>query len=111
MRMDAHDIAFEYVTVLDEPMIFTCLRVDPKTIPEGLYHYEVRHDDEGWGDPVQIAEWVMVNHWGTLISATPIKLTPNLQGTNSYRNIDPEEDWHYEGNSITLDEYINKYIA
>ena len=49
-------------------MLFTCLRVDRDTVPQGMYMYEVRHDDDQQGEPVQIANWIMVNHWGTLIS-------------------------------------------
>ena len=59
---------FEDVTVLGHPMLFTCLRVDRDTVPQGMYMYEVRHDDDQQGEPVQIANWIMVNHWGTLLS-------------------------------------------
>lgn len=65
---------FEDVTVLGHPMLFTCLRVDRDTVPQGMYMYEVRHDDDQQGEPVQIANWIMVNHWGTLISNRPHSL-------------------------------------
>ena len=52
MRVNAMTEQFEDVTVLGHPMIFTCLRVDRDTVPEGLYMYEVRHDDDQQGDPV-----------------------------------------------------------
>lgn len=71
---------FEDVTVLGHPMLFTCLRVDRDTIPQGMYMYEVRHDDDQQGEPVQIANWIMVNHWGTLISNRPIRLEPRPVG-------------------------------
>mgnify|MGYP000116842500 CR=1 FL=1 len=71
MRVNAMTEQFEDVTVLGHPMIFTCLRVDRDTVPEGLYMYEVRHDDDQQGDPVQIGNWIMVNHWGTIISNKP----------------------------------------
>ena len=51
MRVNAMTEQFEDVTVLGHPMIFTCLRVDRDTVPEGLYMYEVRHDDDQQGDP------------------------------------------------------------
>ena len=38
---------FEDVTVLGHPMLFTCLRVDRDTVPQGMYMYEVRHDRMG----------------------------------------------------------------
>lgn len=98
---------FEDVTVLGHPMLFTCLRVDRDTVPQGMYMYEVRHDDDQQGEPVQIANWIMVNHWGTLISNRPIRLEPRPDGRNAYRDIDPENDWNYEG-TLTK-ELVEKY--
>lgn len=106
MRVNAMTERFENVTVFGIPMLFTCLRVDRSTVPDGLYVYEVRHDDDQQGDPVQIANWIMVNHWGTLISNKHICLQPNSYNTNAYRDIDPENDWNYEGFESTVQEYI-----
>lgn len=99
---------FEDVTVLGHPMLFTCLRVDRDTVPQGMYMYEVRHDDDQQGEPVQIANWIVVNHWGTLISNRPIRLEPRPDGRNAYRDIDPENDWNYEGTLTTVKEYMEK---
>ena len=104
MRVSAMTEKFEDVTVLGHPMLFTCARVDRDTVPEGLYMYEVRHDDDQQGDPVQIANWIMVNHWGTLITNKPIRLEPSERINNAYRDIDPEEDWNYEGSTPTAKE-------
>ena len=109
MRVNAMTEQFEDVTVLGHPMIFTCLRVDRDTVPEGLYMYEVRHDDNQQGDPVQIGNWIMVNHWGTIISNQPIRLEPSPNRNNAYRDIDPEEDWNYEGTVTTVKEYMEKH--
>ena len=70
--------------------------------------YEVRHDDDQQGNPVQIANWIMVNHWGTLITNKPIRLEPSERINNAYRDIDPEEDWNYEGSVATVKEYMEK---
>ena len=104
--VDVMEETFENVTVLGHPMLFTCLRVDRKTVPEGLFLYEVRHDDDHQGEPVQIANWVMVNHWGTLISDRKIALEPNISGNNAYRDIDPENDWNYEGTTAKVQDYM-----
>lgn len=109
MRVNAMTEQFEDVTVLGHPMIFTCLRVDRDTVPEGLYMYEVRHDDNQQGDPVQIGNWIMVNHWGTIISNQPIRLEPSPNRNNAYRDIDPEEDWNYEGTVTMVKEYMEKH--
>ena len=73
-RVDAKETCWEKVEVLGREGLFTCLRVDRNTVPEGWYMYEVRHDDECRGEPVEIALWVMVNHWGTLLVKEPFDL-------------------------------------
>ena len=108
-RQDAMKEVFEEVTVLDKPMLFTCQRIDRATVPKGLYLYEVRHDDDMRCDPVQIANWIMVNHWGTLISNEPLKLTPSKTVNNAYLDIDPEKDWNYEGVEATISEYMERH--
>ena len=71
--------------------------------------YEVRHDDDQQGEPVQIGNWIMVNHWGTIISNKPLRLEPSPNRNNAYRDIDPEEDWNYEGTVTTVKEYMEKH--
>ena len=110
MSVDARKERFELVEVFDRPMLFTCLRVDRNTVPKGLYLYEVRNDDDQCGIPVEIGRWIMVNHWGTLLSATPIKLEPNRYNNNAYRHIDPENDWNYTGELCSAREYMDKYL-
>ena len=109
IKVDAQKEIFEEVTVLDKPMLFTCARVDRSTVPKGMYLYEVRHDDEMRGDPCQIANWIMVNHWRTLISNERIPFERSPHTNNAYRDIDPEKDWNYEGADSTLQEYMEKH--
>ena len=59
---------FEEITVLGKPALFHDMRIDRETVPKGLYLYEVRGDDDGGGDPVQIAKGIMVNHFGSIIT-------------------------------------------
>lgn len=109
MRLNAIEEKYEIVTVLDKPMLFTCLRIDRKTVPKGLYMYEVRHDDECQGIPCQIANWIMVNHLGTLITNEPIDLNDKASN-NAYLNI-TEDDFNYEGIECTIEEYIEQYSS
>ena len=107
--IDARKESFEEVTVLGVPMLFTAMHVDKSTVPKGLYLYEVRHDDEGHGEPVQLGNWILVNHWGTLISSQPVKLTQVPYRYNAYRDIDPKKDWKYEGVETTLRDYMKRH--
>lgn len=110
MRVNAMEETYENVTVLNHPMLFTCLRVDRSTVPDGYFMYEVRHDDDQQGEPVQIGRSILVNHWGTLISNRPIRLeSSSINAYIGYRDIDPEEDWNYEGSLMDISEYVKSY--
>lgn len=107
--LDAGTAKFEVVTVLEQSMLFTCCRVDRTTVPKGLHLYEVRHDNDMQGDPVEISDRILVNHWGTPLTTTPIKLNRHPQLHRSFREIDPEQDWNYEGYELTAEQYLEKY--
>lgn len=108
-RLDAMKEVFEEVTVLGKPMLFIPCRIERSTVPHGLYMYEVRYDDDGRGDPVQIGKWVRVNHWGTLISSSPIRLDSYKTENNAFRDIDPQKDWEYGDMSATVKEYMERH--
>ena len=55
-----------------------------------LHAYDVRHDDECRGIPCEIAPFVIVNHWGTIILAEPLELPDDGR-----RYIDEDTDWDY----------------
>ena len=54
-------------------VLFTFNRIDPTTIPDGLYVYDIRHDDDSLGDPVTIEARVLVNRYGSVITTKPIR--------------------------------------
>ena len=74
----------------------------------------VRHDDECRGIPCEIAPFVMVNHWGTIILAEPLELPDGGR-----RYINEDTDWNYapfggtEKNQkpcVTAEEFIKTYV-
>ena len=67
MRYQANELRYEQVTVLEKEAIFTELRVLRDSVPQGFSCYEVRHDDECQGNPVEIAKGILVNFYGTLL--------------------------------------------
>lgn len=104
-RYNAMDEQYEEIKVLGKPALFHGMRIDRSTVPRGLYLYEVRHDDDDFGNPVQIARGIMVNHFGSIITHEPIKLPPD-----GHLNIDPEKDWDYAGGDCrTVKEFMEKY--
>lgn len=104
-RYHVMEETYSEIRVLGKPALFHDLRIDRSTVPRGLYLYEVRSDDDGRGDPVQIAKGIMVNHWGTILTREPIKLP-----ADGYLDIDPEKDWDYAGGDCcTVQEFMKKY--
>ena len=90
MTFNAMTEHYEEITVCGKPALFTSIRIKRDTIPDGLYVYDVRHDDECQGIPCEIAPFVMVNHWGTIILAEPLDLPDDGR-----RYIDEDTDWNY----------------
>lgn len=48
-RYNAMEEIFTEIEVLGKPALFHDMRIDRNTVPKGLYLYEIRHDDKGWG--------------------------------------------------------------
>lgn len=99
-RINAKDTTWVKVEVLGKEGLFTDERVDRNTIPNGWYFYEIRHDDDSWGDPIEIALGILVNFYGTFITKEPLKLIPSDITSNAYLDIDPEKDWKYLGEDM-----------
>lgn len=100
MAENANEINFESLEILGQTALFTCLRIDRKSVPDELYAYDLRHDDECQGNICEIKPFVMVNHWGTILCKEPIEMSDN-----GCRFVD-ENDYSYLGDSITLDEFM-----
>ena len=98
--INAYDADYERFEVLGHDALFTSLRIDRKTLPEGLYAYNLRDCDDCTGDPCQLKNYVLVNHWGTVIVREPIDGAEN--GVDLDRN-----DYNYLGEDMTLDEFTN----
>ena len=69
MRYQANELRYEQVTVLEKEAIFTELRVLRDSVPKGFSCYEIRHDDECQGNPVEIAKGILVNFLWNLIGS------------------------------------------
>ena len=106
MLHNAAEERYERVVVLGKECLFTCLRIDRTTVPEGLYVYDVRHDDECQGDVCEIKPHVLVNHWGTIICLDPIEMSDMKEYGEKYacRFIE-QDDFNYTGAMTTLDNY------
>ena len=94
MTFNAMTEHYEEITVCGKPALFTSIRIKRDTVPDGLYAYDVRHDDECRGIPCEIAPFVMVNHWGTIILAEPLELPDDgVVGVSSLSAVSRPSYW------------------
>ena len=106
---NALKLVFNEVEILKRPMLFTPYRIDRRTVPKGLYMYEVRRDDIPTRFSCQIAIWIAFDFWGTLISNRPLPLTSDKTPDNPYLNIEYGLNWDYTGQDYTLQEYMETH--
>lgn len=97
--VDARKETFELAMLDEYPVLFTNARVDRKTVPEDLFCYDVRHDDEDQGIVCEVKPYVVVNHWGTILSKAEIP----MEEDGSYY---PNEDMNYLGEISTVEKYL-----
>lgn len=66
---------FEPVNLFGHIVMVTDSRIKRESLPEGYYAYEVRHSDSDWGEPVEIANDITCNFFGTIVTD---KELPNM---------------------------------
>lgn len=100
---DAMKENFDLVTLLGQPMLFSSLRIDRNTLPEGLHGYDLRDSDDCDGTACEIKPYVLVNHFGTVICKKPVEL--NADGWREL-NDDGGDSLNFIGGSFTVDEFL-----
>lgn len=102
--MKAQEERYELVTVLGYPALFTSMRIDRDSVPEGLHHYEIRHEDDNGMAAAQIGRGIMVNHMGTLLMRSELSMD-----AHGYLDIE-DTDLVFTNSGIReLDEYMPRY--
>lgn len=94
---DATKEGFLLAEIDSRLVLFTNMRLDRDTVPEGISCYDVRDSDNLDGSMAELKPFVMVNHWGTILSREPFPLDEH----GSYY----PEDWGYLDKSMSLAEF------
>ena len=68
MFIDARKETFDLIQLDGVTCLFTNLRVKRETVPNGLYCYDIRDSDDLDGSFAEVNDFVLVNHWGTILS-------------------------------------------
>ena len=99
---DARKETFDHIELFDAPAMFTDLRIDRSTVPEGLFCYDVRGTGDDPGALNAIEPFVFVNHSGTIIGVEDYMLE---KGQAKYI----ATHINFLGSEITLDEFCAKH--
>ena len=102
-RHDADRLTYDEVTIFGVPALFTDLRVDRSTVPDGVYRYEVRYSDEYGGEPVELARGIIVDFFGTVLTREPIQLP--ISGGLELN----DGDLNFESGCFSLAEFQQEY--
>ena len=104
--MDAIDVnssQLQEVEIKGHYGVFTELRVDKSTLPEGVNCYELRHgDDDSY--PVTLKEDVRVNYFGAVLMTDKMEL-----GKEGYVGLS-YDDFGFTGEELTMLEYRANYL-
>lgn len=93
-RINVMEEELEVVEVLGQEVLFTKFRVDPATVPEGVYCYELRHGDDD-SFPATIEKKVVVNYFGAIL------LTKELLKEEDYISL-TYDNFSFTGETMTV---------
>lgn len=105
--VNAGTARFEEVEILGIPALFTTLRVDRTTVPKGMYAYDMQTDPEDWSQPCLLGQHITVEHFGTVLTASPIHLPETGYLDLSHGDL----NGHQGGEQITAAEFEAKYLS
>ena len=97
--VNAQSEEYESFFILGQDALLTGARLDRTTVPQGLYAYDLR--DACDGNINELKDFVLVNHWGTVLVKEPI------EGADKGVQIKPY-DYNYIGGDMTVDEFMSE---
>lgn len=104
--IDATKERMTTVEILGIPGLFTTLRVNRATVPKGMYAYDMQTSEQDWNHPCLIARHITVEHYGTVLTASPVQLPEN-----GYRDLSPADFSMGTGRELlTTAEFERKYL-
>lgn len=88
--------------------LYTEERVDDNTIPDGIYKYEIRTNDDGSGNFVTIEPSVIVNFGGTVLLNKEINFDVSFNPNDLFFDIEDKYNINFDLNNppISLEKYM-----
>lgn len=105
--IDAATERFEAVELLGIPGLFTTQRVNRATVPKGMYAYELQTSPEDWSQPCLLARHITVEHFGTVLTASPITIPQSGYLDLYHGDLDEKNGTEH----LTTGEFEEKYLS
>lgn len=99
----AREEQYQEVELFKMPALFSNERVSRDELPAGVYCYDLRGSDYDPGNPISVENRVGVNHAGSVLLATPLKLPEN-----GYLLLKEENGLNFSGAFLTLSQFLQK---
>ena len=101
MAENAQTIKYDLIEAAGQKVLFTPLRIDRHTVPNGFYCYDLRHgDDDGIAQTIENS--VYVNHFGSILCVEPFDF-----GDKDYIKLEDSVNF-LSVPEITLEEFIGR---
>ena len=102
---------YELITLFGMPMLFADWRIADSEVPDRLYKYEVRHDDDQRGYMCEISNHILVNFLGTVLSKNIVRdeVSGADIGDTGVGITIGLDDYNYTGDTLTVEEYLENY--
>lgn len=94
---DAAEERYILAEIDGKPVLFTNMRLDRDTVPDGLFCYDIRDSDDLDGSFAEVKPFVMVSRWGTILCREAFPLDDH----GSYY----PEDWSFLDQHMSLGKF------
>lgn len=91
----------DVIEVLNKKALFSNDRIDSKDIPENLYVYDLRENEDG--DFISIENHVVVNHGGTIVTKESIDMPET-----GYIPLKDDTSPNFLGEHMTIKEFVKQ---
>ncbi len=104
MSADARKEEYEHIELFGKPALFTDSRISRLTVPQGWFCYDLRGSDYDPGRPIMIENRVVVNHAGTVLMPTNLKLEQEKE-----QRLSIKDGLNFLGECLTLEQFCEEY--
>ena len=104
MKADARKEEYDHVELFGKPALFTDARISRFTVPQGWFCYDLRGSDYDPGNPIMVEDHVVVNHAGTILTPTDLKLDKRKEHRRKIG-----DGLNFLGESLTLEQFCEEH--